>query len=118
MLWLYVDRDASFDSISHLPVLAGVNDQGEQEYIASAGVERRGCFWPAYSRSICCTVRNGATVVEYEGEGQIHKTQYFRVLVLRYDQEDGNTDDMFTPGTDATGPIYWREAWIDDADEG
>ncbi|KAH8108625.1 hypothetical protein DFH11DRAFT_1077180 [Phellopilus nigrolimitatus] len=131
-LWLYVDPSSPFDAAGHKPILAGVNDLGETEYIASAGVEHANYVFPAFFSAASCTITQGARTAVFEYAGHITSTPYFRVLVLRYNTDAVESDpeglesaiapysgfeEHCSPGTDATGPVYWREVWTDDDDE-
>ena len=119
LLWLYPEPGQPFTADGHIPVYCGAHELGETEYIGGAGIMHEDYLVPAFSRTASCSVSEGARGVQYEDGGVINFTPHFRVLVLRYEESKDPEnvpaeESSCSSGMDATGPLYWREAWIDD----
>ncbi|KLO12150.1 hypothetical protein SCHPADRAFT_941480 [Schizopora paradoxa] len=109
------DLNSPFNSTSHYPILASLDDSGVSFYLAL--VYRPDNEW--HMRHFFTSVKDGDTVATwYDEHGRANITSDFTVLVLRHDPTDfpiGRNDypwQFFRPRTgalDPTGPIYWLQ---------
>ncbi|KAH8115991.1 hypothetical protein DFH11DRAFT_1583431, partial [Phellopilus nigrolimitatus] len=109
LMILEVPAGTAFRAADHLLVVAGINDAGEREYVAS--VYPANAQGDGLVRSVWTTVVEGTQSVVYEDEaGAVYTTEHFWVLVLRYDTSaETEARTRAVGGVDVTGQYHWRE---------
>lgn len=104
VILLEVSSGQSFEPSGHYPVLAGINAQGEKEYVAAA------CRSATYP----CSATEGATSVTahtFDGMGkysQQTETHYY-LLVLSNEPLATDTITAHPASCVAAGHLHWRK---------
>ena len=112
VLWLEVPAGTSFSTVGHLPVLAGVNDLGEKEYLSSV-VRNWSTGNPDnpddVGGNVYCTVTEGASTATFiNDDGQVMQSDHFWVLVLRFETSAEIQEELEQiGGVDITGQCHW-----------
>lgn len=105
-MWVEVSPSAPFDPGYYHPVLAGLNDKQQKQFIAMP-IEN---YW--YSRDKIIVISEGDTVLTYRDfDGEEMHTDSFRILVMRFEEESYPTARIKEARKYAEhqGPIYWTE---------
>lgn len=111
LLLLEVLPNQTFFAQGHLPVLVGITDSGEREYLASVlgTVESRSAGLEAPMGKTFTTVTDGAHSAHYyDHTGKMESSEHFWVMVLRYDttnETEGKVRE--SGGKDVTGQCHW-----------
>jgi len=110
LLFLYHADGEVFDTSEHIPLMVGVNDLGEKEYLTYLGVDLD------YLDDFA-TITHGATHASmppshrkhFEFEWARRREEGDYVLVLRFDPSDQMEAFIRADGgVDSTGPFYWK----------
>ena len=94
-------------SVGHLPVLGGIDSDGEREYIVvDSRFRRRGGLTRKHS-----TITHGAMcAVFWDENGKSYVAESFWVPVLRFDVSEGDEESARAKGgADITGPFFWKK---------
>lgn len=104
-----VPPGTAFTTSGHIPVIAGVTDAGEKEYLACTQVIRQYEYETMAPVVEWTCVKNGATNVTYFDDG-VKTSDHFWVLVLRFDtSHDVEEAKRAEGGMDITGECQWLE---------
>jgi len=111
---LLVSPTLCFSASGHHPILAGINDAGEKEYVVEAYFEVEEHAIPDH---VVGTITEGSRTGYYmddDGSRKVKRPE--AVPVLRFDPCPAFLNVVkMEKGLDATGPFYWKDATGDES---
>jgi len=111
LMLLEVLPNQTFSAQGHIPVLVGVTDSGEREYLTSVLVSGADDVEgeEIHLGKVFTTSTDGARSVEYfKHTGEIKTAEHFWVVVLRYDTTNETEEKVReSGGMDVTGQCHW-----------
>lgn len=109
MLLLEIRPGETFNAEGHHPVLAGVNDAGEAQYLTSV-LHPSQFDYEQQLPTHYTAVQNGATEAMYDDAyGTLLSAERFWVLVLRFNPDPDTLEEVRRAGgLDVTGQCHWK----------